>query len=261
MFGKLSDAVSDLTETLRRAFRDPLTYALDPALSAPRPSAVPPLATESITPPYPLCVVPVSVRIPFSALSTLVPTRFEGRLKAEDGWGRWTAGAVICQMPVFGTGGGKRVGILPLPRRAACFRREAETFRISSRSIREPFLFPGVRGGSPDLGTVVVRKDLELALGLPIAFTGQDIQTLPKPLWMRYSLQLVKATGENIRNLEVIGIYRIPSKGVASLRHDATSGHLFLELTPQASQAPRLPFLLARRKDDRSLVSCFLEEG
>ena len=43
----------------------------------------------------------------------------------------------------------------------------------------------------------------------------------------------------------------------ASLR----SGRLLLTLGPEALRAQRGPFMLARRRDDRSLVSCFLEEA
>ena len=100
-----------------------------------------------------------------------------------------------------------------------------------------------------------------MVMSLPIAIQGQDVQNIPKVQWMRYSLQLVKATGENIRNLDVLGLYKIPSRGVASMRHDAKTGRLLLELSREAAGASRLPFLLARRKDDRTLVSCFLEEG
>lgn len=261
MFGRLSDAVSDFSETLRRLFRDPDTHTLDPMVHPPQVGAVSPLTTESITPPYALCPLPKAAQFTLLAFATPVPTRFEGSLKAENAWASWAAGAKICQMAIFGKSGGLRVDIPPLPRRASSLRKEAEAFLAATRSLREPFSCPAVRGGSPELGSAVARKGLELALGLPIAFLGQDVQTLPRPLWMRYSLQLVKTTGENIRTLDVLGIYRIPSKGVASMRHDPTSGKLFLEMTPEAAQAPRLPFLLARRKVDRSLVSCFLEEG
>jgi hypothetical protein len=77
---------------------------------------------------------------------------------------------------------------------------------------------------------------------------------------MRYSLQLVRGTGENVRNLEVLGLYRLPRKGVADLRHDPARGRILVRLEPAAVRAPRAPFILARRKDDGSLLSCFVEE-
>jgi len=164
-------------------------------------------------------------------------------------------------MTRFSIGAHRRVEVPPLPRRPRCGRMEPEAFRTVSRGYREGLASPAVRGGSPELAQAVVRGGLEVAMSLPIAIQGQDVQELPRVQWMRYSLQLVKATGENIRNLDVLGLYRIPSKGVASMRHDAKTGRLLLELDREAAGASRLPFLLARRKDDRTLVSCFLEEG
>ena len=77
---------------------------------------------------------------------------------------------------------------------------------------------------------------------------------------MRYSLQLVRGTGENVRNLEVLGLFRIPSKGVADLRHDPGQGRILVRLEASAVRASRAPFILARRKDDGSLVSCYVED-
>jgi hypothetical protein len=77
---------------------------------------------------------------------------------------------------------------------------------------------------------------------------------------MRYSLQLVRGTGENVRNLEVLGLFRLPRKGVSDLRHDAKQGRILVRLESSAVRAPRAPFILARRKDDGSLLSCFVED-
>lgn len=261
MFGKFSEAVSDLSETLRRVFQAPVTHAFDPTITTPRAEGVLTLNVAALAPNFALCPTPVGLNLAFPVLSTHLPTVFEGRLMAEDGWEQWSTGAVVCHMPVFGKAGGRQVGIPPLPRRATCYREETGAFRTSTRALQEPFPVPAVRGGSPNLGNAVTHSALEMALGLPIAFIGQDVLTLPRPIWMRYSLQLVKTTGENIRNLEVLGLYRIPSKGVAGMRHDAKTGHLLLELTREAANVKRQAFLLARRKDDRSLVSCFLEEA
>ena len=56
-------------------------------------------------------------------------------------------------------------------------------------------------------------RGLEQVLALPVAVTGEDMAKVSKTLWMRYTLQLVRATGENIRNLDVLGLYRIPGQG------------------------------------------------
>jgi hypothetical protein len=96
-------------------------------------------------------------------------------------------------------------------------------------------------------------------LSMPVPFQGESIQRLPKGLWMRYSFELVRRTGENVRNLEVLGLYHIPRKGVTDLRHDQKSSRILLRLEASALKAARAPFILARRKDDGALVSCFVE--
>jgi hypothetical protein len=101
---------------------------------------------------------------------------------------------------------------------------------------------------------------LDTILSLPIPLRAEDIQRLPKGLWMRYSLQLVRGTGENVRNLEVLGLFRIPRKGVTDLRHEPGLSRILIRLEAAAVRAPRAPFILARRKDDGSLLSCFVEE-
>jgi len=260
-FGKFRDAVSDLTETLRRVFQDPPSHALDPGRLMVRSEGVPTLQVESPFQAFQLVAEPLQAPLDLRAGVAQEPMVFQGRIQAETGWAQWAAGANVCEMTRFSIGAHRRVEVPPLPRRPRCGRMEPEAFRTVSRGYREGLASPAVRGGSPELAQAVVRGGLEVAMSLPIAIQGQDVQELPRVQWMRYSLQLVKATGENIRNLDVLGLYRIPSKGVASMRHDAKTGRLLLELDREAAGASRLPFLLARRKDDRTLVSCFLEEG
>jgi hypothetical protein len=112
----------------------------------------------------------------------------------------------------------------------------------------------------PGLGRAATGPGLELMLSLPVPIRAEDIQHLPKGLWMRYSLQLVRGTGENVRNLEVLGLFRIPRKGVTDLRHDPGLGRILVRLEAAAVRAPRAPFILARRKDDGSILSCFVED-
>ncbi|MDP2877446.1 MAG: hypothetical protein Q8O00_14765 [Holophaga sp.] len=261
VFGKLSEAVSDLSETLRRVFQPPPTHGISPSLNEPPSGTVSTLEAVAITPPYSPAATPAGIELLFVPQAIHLPTRFEGRLISEASFANWAAGAVVCQMQVFSKGAGRQVGIPPLPKRATCYRQDIAGFTVFTQRSQEIFSSPAVRGGSPQLGSAVVLSGLEMALGMPIGFTGQNMQLLPKAIAMRYNLQLVKATGENIRNLDVLGLFHIPSKGVAGMRHDPKTGKLFLQLTSDAAKASRLPFLLAQRKDDRSLVSCFLEEG
>jgi hypothetical protein len=261
VFGRITEAVSDLKETLRRLFQDPPSHAVQLGPLAIRPRGIAPLAAAPRLPAFQLSVNSVTAPLEVRAILTEAPVRFQGQLRAEAGWARWASGAKVCEMPVFGAGGQHRMEVPPLPRRPPSHRVEAETFRALSRSFREGFAPPRVRGGAPALPLSAVRDGLDVVLGLPIAIQGQDVQTLPKAQWMRYSLQLVKSTGENIRNLEVLGLYRLPSRGVADMRHDAKTGRLLVALNREATGVSRQPFLLARRRDDRTLVSCFLEEG
>ncbi len=261
VFGRFTEAVSDLKETLARVFRDPPSHGLALGHLLARPHGEPPLLAIAQEPPYHLGASALGVRLGVEAALIEAPMRFQGRLQTEEGWARWASGAKVFEMPVFAQGAQRRVEVPPLPRRPLCHAIQRETFRTLSRSFRDAFLPPPVRGIRPEVALPVVQGGLDLALGLPIAIQGQDVQTLPRAQWMRYSLQLVKATGDNIRNLELLGLYRIPSRGVVGMSHDAKTGRLLLALNREAVGASRQPFLLARRRDDRTLVSCLLEEG
>ena len=94
-----------------------------------------------------------------------------------------------------------------------------------------------------------------------MAFLAEDLAKVPRALMMRYSLQMVRTTGENIRNLEMVGLFRIPVKGTRQVHHDRASGRLLVELGPEAAGARRALFALARRKSDASTVCCFVEEA
>jgi len=261
LMGRLKGAVSDVAETLRRAFSDPPCHRLDPSLDTFAVRGMETLGGHSQSPPFLFqgCLLSADLQLPVLAGPGALD--FEARLHAEGAFAQWEAGAKVCEMEVFTARAGQRVAIPTLPRRAKVCAVPPEDFRTRARSGMDTVARPRVRGAEPGLAPPRVRQDLELALGLPMAIPGEDPQQLPKPLWMRYTLQIVKATGENIRNLEVLGLYRIPTKGVASLRHDPRTGRLVIQLNAAASGAPRAPFMLARRKDDRTIVSCFLEGG
>lgn len=261
VFGRFTEAVSDLKETLARVFRDPPSHSLEIGPLLVEPHDEPVLAAVSSEPDYRLSAPSLPVCLAYPVFLVEAPMHFEGRLQAEEAWAHWAAGAKVLEMPVFAQGALRRMEVPSLPSRPACHRVEAANFRTSSRCLREGFARPVAWGGPPTLALPAARSGLDLALSLPIAVQGQDVQTLPKVQWMRYSLQLVKSTGENIRNLEMLGIYQIPSQGVAGMRHDARTGRLLLELNRDAAGGRRVPFLLARRRDDRTLVSCILEEG
>ena len=261
MFGRVKDAMADATETLRRAFAGLKVSELSPepfhlnaggmlALAAdPRAGLEPPVAT---------CT---GMRLLREAVQGRALPPFHAELQAETGWARWGAEAEVIRMTALKGGQAARVAVPPLPRRAVVLGRVDPPARPLSRRFSEPLPQPSTRRMDPGLPYRAAEAGLEAMLSLAVPIRGENIQHLPKGLWMRYSLQLVRGTGENVRNLEVLGLFRIPRKGVADLRHDPSQGRILVRLDSSAIRAPRVPFILARRKDDGSLLSCFVEES
>ncbi len=260
VLGRFKDAVSDVTETIRQAFRDPACRSTDPTLPRPGAMTIAMLEVKGIGVDYGFHPAIQELELAFPASLQSEPTGFTAALREENAWGTWAAGARVCEMPLFSTGTCGRMDVPPLPGSATAHRANLPSFRCATRVAREPLRPPEARSLSPRLGPPRVRRDLEAVLSLPIAIAGEDFQKLPKALNMRYTFQLVKATGENIRNLEVLGVYPVPVKGVAALRHDPRTGRILVNLDSEAVGAARGRFILARRKDDRSFVSCFVEE-
>ena len=133
----------------------------------------------------------------------------------EPGWATWEAGAKVCALPLFRPEKCARLEVPALPPPGGGAAREPAGGMATRRperlgglaAARGPARAPGIW---PRRGSF---RALERVLGLPVAVTGEDLTKVSKALWMRYTLQLVRATGENIRNLDVIGLYRIPAKG------------------------------------------------
>lgn len=260
VIGRFKEAVSDVAETIRRAFSDPPCRHIPTGLPAPGTLATPPLEAPCPLFDHRFQGQSASADLRLSSVLREEPMSFQARLFREDAWATWAAGAKVCEMVVFRSSGCTRLAVPSLPRAGNVRRTELPPFRVTCRWTREPILSPGVRQSAAVLPPPRVRRNTELMLGLPIAIPGEDFQALSKALSMRYTFQLVKATGENIRNLEVLGVYPIPVKGVAALSHDARTGRVLVNLTSEALSAKRGRFILARRKDDRSYVSCFVEE-
>lgn len=260
MLGRVKEAVADAAETLRRAFAGlgvtqllPEPFLLEGRagglLTAPGQAGLTPLATCLLQPP----LLGDAVRG-----KSLEP--FQGTLKSESGWARWGAEAQVVRMSPLEPGRATRMAVPPLPRQAQARGVVEPLPRPGLRRAADPLPSPGLRRLEVALGRPGLEEGLDTMLSFAVPFRAQDIQRLPKGLWMRYSLQMVRGTGENVRNLEVLGLFRIPRKGVVDLRHDAGGGRILLKLEPAALRAPRAPFILARRKDDGALVSCFVEE-
>jgi hypothetical protein len=260
MFGRMKDAMADAAETLRRAFA-----GLGVTAVAPEPFV--PVSQGMGLPQAEPCVglePPVAHSRGMALLRDGVAGRempsFRAAVQGEAGWAQWGASAEVIRMTPLELGLAARIAVPPLPRKAKAMGRVEPPDRPGVRRGAEPLSPPGTRRLDPSLEGGEVMAGLEAMLALPVPIQKEDLQRLPKGLWMRYSLQLVRATGENVRNLEVLGLFQIPRKGVTDLRHDAKRGRVVLRLDASALKAPRAPFMLARRKDDSTLVSCFVED-
>ena len=260
MFGRVKDAMADAAETLRRAFAGlkVMDASPEPFLLQCHGTVV--LAAEpraGLEPPATACM---DMRLLRQAVEGRALQPFHAELQAETGWARWGVEAEVIRMTALEGGVAARVAVLPLPRKATVLGRVDPPSRPNTRRFSEPLVPSGTRRMDPGLGQVIAEAGLETMLSLAVPIRSENIQHLPKGLWMRYSLQLVRGTGENVRNLEVLGLFRIPRKGVADLRHDPKLGRILVRLEASAIRSPRVPFILARRKDDGSLLSCFVED-
>jgi predicted RNA binding protein YcfA (HicA-like mRNA interferase family) len=261
MAGLFRAAMADVAETLRRAFKDPPPLGVELALERPGSGTVPFPSTSAVAPPW----RPEAVLGQVPMLEPLPPVQvgFEwiAQVCNEEAWAAWAAGAQVFEMEVFRAEACARLEMEPLPRGAEVRSAGLEGFRTRVRPGFEAV--PGTRTRAADCGIPPprARRSLVTALALPVAFRSEDISRIPKNLWMRYSLKLVKETGENIRNLEVLGLYRIPLRGSHSINHQATTGRLLVSMGPEAQGSPRAPFILARKKDDDSIVCCFVEDA
>jgi len=260
MFGRVKDAMADAAETLRRAFAGLTVVEVAPEPFSPRSHGSAVLGVEGRAGLEPLASVCRDMRLLREAVEGQALQPFQADLRDESGWARWGAEAEVIRMTPLEGGRATRVAVPPLPRKAQVQGRIEPPARPATRRWTEPLSPPGARRMDPGLGSVEAEAGLDTMLSMAVPILAEDIHQLPKGLWMRYSLQLVRGTGVNVRNLEVIGLFRIPRKGVADLRHDPGKSRIFVRLEASAVRAPRAPFILARRKDDGALVSCYVED-
>lgn len=260
MFGRMKEAVADAAETLRRAFAGLKVLELRPEPFRPLAQGSSALAAESVAGLQPPATQCREMRLLEQAVEGRALEPFQAKLCDESGWARWGAEAEVLRMTPLEAGRATQMAVPPLPRKAQVLGKLDPLALPPTRRWAEPLTPPKARSMDPGLKAIQTEAGLAAMLSLPVPIKSEDIQRLPKGMWMRYSLQLVRGTGENVRNLEVLGLFRIPRKGVADLRHDPGQGRIFLQLEAAALRAPRAPFILARRKDDGNLVSCYVED-
>jgi hypothetical protein len=260
MFGRVKEAMADAAETLRRAFAGLKVTAVVPEPFVPQSHGSRAPVVESRAGLEP----PVTALLEMQLLREAVEGRelqpFACALQQEVGWASWGVEAAVVRMAPLESGRATRIAVPPLPRKATALGRVEPPARPMVRRLSEPVQPPRTRRLDPSLEGGAASAGLEAMLSLAVPIRAEDIQRLPKGLWMRYSLQLVRGTGENVRNLEVIGLFHLPRKGVADLRHEPAHNRILVRLEAAALKAPRAPFILARRKDDGSLLSCFVED-
>ncbi len=260
MFGRMKDAVADAAETLRRAFAGIKVMELRPEPFRPQAQGSLPLSVESVAGLEPAVTQCHEMRLLEQAAEGRALEPFQATLCAESGWARWGAEAEVLRMAPLEAARATRMAVPPLPRKAQVRGKLESPVPPATRRWAEPLAPPGIQLMEAGLRSTESKAGLRSMLTLPVPIKCEDIQRLPKGMWMRYSLQLVRGTGENVRNLEVLGLFFIPRKGVADLRHDPGQGRILLRLEPLAVKAARAPFILARRKDDGNLVSCYVED-
>jgi hypothetical protein len=261
MFSRLGEAVKDAAETLRRAFQDQHCHQVPLGLPI-RPKG----AFEALTVPVRAGLEVLSARPgSLAALPGATPRQgavaFSARLAAGAAWCDWASGARVAEVAVFRAERCPRLEVPPLPKAPKVSAGSLGSFASRVRKGMEPLRSLTTRAAAPGIEVPGTRRGLDLALRLPISVEGLDLREAPRAVQLRYGMLAVKATGENVRNLELLGRYLVPRKGVRELRHDARTGRLLILLGPEAVGARKDPLLLARRKDDHSLITTFVEEG
>ena len=100
---------------------------------------------------------------------------------------------------------------------------------------------------------------IERAFMAPISIKSKDLSSVPKSIWMRYTMHLVKETGENVKNLQIIGLYIIPKNGVKSIAHSASDGSLQIRVGPEAADSKHCTLVVAKKKSDNAIISYIMD--
>ena len=262
VFGKASRAISDVAQSIRRLFGEPRVGKLVASGFEVRGQGAGLLRTKVVNglPPTGAEVSEMPL-FPEGAAGMGELPPLEAVLQEEHGWAVWASETQALVAPLFTAGKASQLAVPPLPQVTRVYAPREPLPRPEFRKLELAVAVPKARDLEVDRGMETKSHGaLGRVLTQPFAFPGEDLEKLPKNLWMRYSLALVKATGENVRNLEVVGLYRLPRKGVSDLRPDG-QGRVWVRLTPEAVTAKRAPFMLARRKDDQAFVSACVDES
>jgi hypothetical protein len=256
---RLREAMSDLAETIRRVFQAPVSHPVPVAWNTPFQGEIPALGASLGQPFSPCAVLAREGELLRAGTPVMAALGFVTSVAGEPGWATWETGAKLMELPLFRPEKCIRLEVPALPGRVATRQEQVRAMAARVRSGWIGFLPPAARRGLQALESPRSFRALDRLLGLPVAVAGEDLSKVSKALWMRYTLQLVRTTGENVRGLDVIGLYRIPVRGTRDLHLDP-SGRLMMTLSSEASGARRALFILARRKTDASIVFSFVED-
>ena len=100
---------------------------------------------------------------------------------------------------------------------------------------------------------------IDRALMAPISIKSKDLASVPKAIWMRCTMHLVKETGENVKNLQIVGLYSIPNNGVKSIAHGASNGSVQIQVGAEAINSELCTLVVARKKSDNAIISYTIE--
>lgn len=265
MLGRIKDAVEDVAETIKRAFSGPKVHSASSFfIREPESKTVTWLMADAKV--AGLLSTPDIVPLPLfvSASTNSHNMKFVTQSFSETGE-VFKADAVLVSISLVWSGVVVSADIPGM--NSPAMKRLEETYAVIPP---KPHAIPqaqiGIKYGKTySINTQMKEpecyKSLERALLVPIHVKSEDLEGISRALLMRYGLQLVKETGENIKNLEIIGLYKIPKKGLKSVKHDAASGTLKIIAGADAQNSQNCIVLVARKKSNSAIVSCMLDDS
>lgn len=258
MLGRIKDTVEDVAETIKRAFVGPAVH------SAPQFFIETPVSNAMSLPVASTLVAPLTISANISVASLLLSApvsnadvQFRPRVLLETGEA-FKANAKLVSIPLAWSGVVKSAEIPRMNAPAvrgvddsySVFKTEFYVLPQFSLKLEKTYKL------NTSMNTPRCFASVETALSRPIGIQSENVEKISKALLMRYTIQLVKETRENIRNLEIIGLYSIPKKGVRAIKRDASAGLLRILVGPEAQNSEYNKLMLARKKSDSTIVSC-----
>jgi hypothetical protein len=262
---RVKGTVEDVAETIKRFFVGPKVHSASDLFFSGLSFKTLPWPTTTVKEASMLHAPTISAMPPFASAPTCVANlRFESRTIAETG-GAFETNAKLIEASFVWTGAVKSAeiqkvnapGITKVDSPHYLFPTKEHVFLIEPLKVKQD----GVYKLNTYLGTTGCYRSVERALLIPIKIKSENLEKLSKALWMRYTMMLVKESGENVKNIEMVGIYRVPKNGVKTFKLDPSTGSLLIVVGADALQSPFRKIIIARRKNNSTLVSCAIDEN